>query len=563
MRKRILRHFALLALAALILQGCQGAPAVRPAAAPEPRPAARHADSLLTLAAPFTDNMVLQRDAEVPIWGRARPGDPVTVILGGKKARATAGPDGAWTAKLPAMKAGIAGEMTVASPAGEVKLRNVAIGEVWLCSGQSNMARSVREAAGGTLAAASADYPDIRMFRVQRIDSAQKNASLGAWRPANKNTAGEFSAVAYFFGLRLYKSLGIPIGLLEASWGGSTAESWISAGSARANPTLAGILSSVGAQAEARDRLSRSASQAPAAQPASSVGPADTTTNAPAADSAASSAVPARPRPRPAPKPVDWSQYPSKAFDMMIAPLVPYEARGVVWYQGETNAEDGRGLEYRRVLPGLINNWRQVWGKGNLHFLVVQLPAYKHRKAEPSEGSWAEVREAQLLTAEAMPNVDLTVTIDLGSSNNIHPGNKEDVGKRLAVSALENVYRKNVVGSGPVFQSMRVTGPSVIVTFKNVGGGLEARGGELKGFALAGADRRFFWAQAAIDGDKVVVASDKVARPVAVRYGWADNPACNLYNREGFPASPFRTDDWPRPATPADSAAAAAPRPGR
>lgn len=518
MRMRIRSPLVFLSLAALVLAGCQGAPAVRPAATPEPRPAARGADSLLALAAPFADNMVLQREMEVPVWGRARPGDPVTVTVGGMTAKTKAGPDGSWRVNLPPMKAGSVGAMTVSSPSGGIRIANVAIGEVWLCSGQSNMARSVREAAGGTLAAANADYPDIRMFRVQRLDSAQKDASLGSWRPAGRNTAGDFSAVAYFFGLRLYKSLGVPIGLLEASWGGSTAESWISAGSARTSPALAGIMAGVRARAEART-----------------------------ADSSASRPVPARPRPKPAPKPVDWSQYPSRAFDIMIAPVAPYGVRGVVWYQGETNAEEDRGLEYRTVLPGLINDWRQVWGRGNLHFLVVQLPAYKRQQAEPSEGSWAEVREAQLLTAESTPNVHLTVAIDLGSSNNIHPGNKEDVGKRLAVSALENVYRKKVVGSGPVFQSMRVRGSSAIVTFRNVGGGLEARGGELKGFALAGADRRFRWAKAVIEGDKVVVASESVARPVAVRYGWADNPACNLYNREGFPASPFRTDDWPRP----------------
>jgi len=227
----------------------------------------------------------------------------------------------------------------------------------------------------------------------------------------------------------------------------------------------------------------------------------------------------------------------------MIAPLIPYGIQGAIWYQGESNA--GRAYQYRTLFPAMIKNWRNDWGQDDFPFLFVQLANFLAVNSEPAESAWAELREAQLMTL-SLPNTGMAVIIDIGEANNIHPKNKQDVGKRLALWALAGSYGKKLVYCGPIYKSMRVEGNKIILHFNHVGGGLFADGGgPLKGFAIAGADRKFVWADAKIDGDTVVVSSGKVSEPVAVRYAWANNPVCNFYNKEGLPASPFRTDDWP------------------
>jgi sialate O-acetylesterase len=226
----------------------------------------------------------------------------------------------------------------------------------------------------------------------------------------------------------------------------------------------------------------------------------------------------------------------------MIAPLIPYSVRGAIWYQGESNAS--RASQYRRLFPAMIQNWRQDWRQGDFPFLFVQLANYMAARPEPSDSAWAELREAQLMTL-TLPNTGMAVIIDIGDANDIHPRNKQDVGKRLALWALAKTYSKDIVYSGPIYKSMRVEGGKIVLSFDHVGGGLLAGGSMLlKGFAIACADRKFIWADAKIEGNTMVVSSDKITEPVAVRYAWADNPACNLYNKEGLPASPFRTDDW-------------------
>jgi sialate O-acetylesterase len=227
----------------------------------------------------------------------------------------------------------------------------------------------------------------------------------------------------------------------------------------------------------------------------------------------------------------------------MIAPLIPYGIQGAIWYQGESNA--GRAYQYRTLFPDMIKNWRDDWGLGKFPFLFVQLANFMETKPEPDESSWAELREAQTMTL-GLPNTGMAVIIDIGEADDIHPKNKQDVGKRLALWALAETYGKELVYSGPIYKSMKADGGSIVLSFDHVGGGLVAKGGEeLKGFAIAGADKKFVWADAKIDGDNVVVSSDDVSEPAAVRYAWADNPVCNLYNAEGLPASPFRTDKWP------------------
>ena len=226
----------------------------------------------------------------------------------------------------------------------------------------------------------------------------------------------------------------------------------------------------------------------------------------------------------------------------MIAPLIPYAIGGAIWYQGESNAS--RAYQYRELFPTMIECWRQSWGQEDFPFLFVQLANFMAVKPEPGESAWAELREAQSMTLNR-PNTGMAVIIDIGEADNIHPKNKQDVGKRLALWALAKTYGRDVVYSGPIYESMQRQGNKTVLRFDHVGGGLVAKGGQLKGFAIAGDDRRFVWADARIEGDTVIVSSEKVARPAAVRYAWADNPVCNLYNEAGLPASPFRTDTWP------------------
>jgi sialate O-acetylesterase len=248
------------------------------------------------------------------------------------------------------------------------------------------------------------------------------------------------------------------------------------------------------------------------------------------------------PQPRP-PLPVNNQNAPTALYNGMLAPLIPYSIQGAIWYQGESNA--GQAYQYRRLFPAMIQNWRNDWSEGDFPFLFVQLANFMAAKPDPSDSAWAELREAQTMTL-ALPNTGMAVIIDIGDANDIHPKNKQDVGKRLALWALAKTYGKELVYSGPIYKSMRIEGHNIILRFDHVGGGLVAKGGEpLKGFAIAGADRKFVWADARIDGQTVVASSDKVPEPAAVRYGWADNPVCNLYDKEGLPATPFRTDDWP------------------
>jgi len=248
------------------------------------------------------------------------------------------------------------------------------------------------------------------------------------------------------------------------------------------------------------------------------------------------------PQPRP-PLPVNNQNAPTALYNGMLAPLIPYSIQWAIWYQGESNA--GQAYQYRRLFPAMIQNWRNDWNEGDFPFLFVQLANFMAAKPDPSDSAWAELREAQTMTL-ALPNTGMAVIIDIGDANDIHPKNKQDVGKRLALWALAKTYGKKLVYSGPIYKSMRIEGHNIILRFDHVGGGLVAMGGEpLKGFAITGADRKFVWADARIDGQTVVVTSNKIPEPVAVRYGWADNPVCNLYNKEGLPATPFRTDDWP------------------
>jgi sialate O-acetylesterase len=485
------------------------------------------------LPAIIGDNMCLQQGITVPLWGLADPGEDVTVSLAGQKVAAKTGADGRWQVRLEPLKAGGPLEMTVAGK-NRVRVANILVGEVWVCSGQSNMAMSVKSSKDSDKEIAEAKFPKIRLFKVAQAtaDQPQKDVK-GEWTECSPDTVGGFSAVGYFFGRDIHKALGVPVGLIHTNWGGTPAEAWTSRETLEADPAFKAIYDrrdrNVQDYLKAKENWDKTKDQQMARWE----------------EAGAKAKAEGKPAPKPPQAPAEPKaspHWPSVLYNAMIAPLVPYGIAGAIWYQGESNAD--RAYKYRQLFPAMITDWRRHWGEGDFPFLFVQLANFKARKAEPAESDWAELREAQAMTL-ALPKTGMAVIIDIGEAGDIHPKNKQDVGVRLGLAAQAVAYGRNIVYSGPMYESMKIEQGKVRLKFTHTGGGLAARGDRLTGFAVAGEDKKFVWADAAIEGDSVVVSSKEVAKPVAVRYGWADNPDCNLYNKEGIPASPFRTDDWP------------------
>ncbi|MBN2019642.1 MAG: hypothetical protein JW749_05395 [Sedimentisphaerales bacterium] len=486
------------------------------------------------------DNMVLQQGMEVPIWGWADPCEQVTVTAnwGSEKWEATAGQDGRWLVKIQPPRllvedksGGGPYEMNI-SGKNTLSLKNILVGEVWVCSGQSNMEWPLSRADNAGQEVNEANYPQIRLFTVGRkVSYTPMKNCRGSWKVCNPQSAVAFSAVGYFFGRELHKELNVPIGLIKAAVGGTPVESWMSREYLEADADFQPILRRYEETAAhfpelyRKYQLEKKNYQRMAGQMKREGKP-----------------VPQRPDFQ---EPIgpNHPYSPTGLYNGMIIPIIPKGIRGVIWYQGESNA--GRAEQYRTLFPAMIKNWREKWGHGDFPFLYVQLANWQQAEPLPKENDWAELREAQLMTL-SVPNTGMAVAIDIGDANSIHPTNKQDVGKRLALWALAKTYNKDVVYSGPLYKYMGVEGNKAILHFDHVNGGLIVKGGEqLKGFAIAGQDKKFLWADAKVEGDTVVVSSDKVVEPVAVRYGWAINPVCNLYNKAGLPASPFRTDDWP------------------
>ena len=474
----------------------------------------------------ISDNMVLQRGISTPIWGSAEPGEKVTVAIAGQIAEATADAAGSWMVRLSPMEPGGPYEMTIAG-SNTVKVNNVMVGEVWLCSGQSNMAMEVRQAKDADEEIAAADYPDIRLFDAPpRIRDLPARDVEARWRVCSPKSVARFSAAGYFFGRRLHREFDVPVGLICGAQGSSPAEAWteIEALKAGIDDPVARWQGQV--QEEGKAKADYEAELAAWEQRAKAEGKEPPH-------------KPVRPyflgRARVA--------QPAGLWNGTIAPLVPYGIRGVIWYQGESNAS--RGREHRKLLPAMIRSWRREWGQGEFPFLIVAIAPFGPVHDHPTDSGWAEVVEAQWMTAESVPNCGLAVTTDIGDAESAHPMDKQEVGRRLALIALAKVYGRDVVDSGPTYTAMEIEGSRTRLHFKHVHGGLVAGGdGPLTGFAVAGEGRRFLWAEARIEGDTVVVWNEQVPRPVAVRYAWARNPVCNLFNAEGLPAVPFRTDDW-------------------
>lgn len=485
------------------------------------------------LPALFSDHMVLQREVAVPVWGRADPGEEVTVAIGGQSQTAKAGADGKWKVKLEKLTGG---DTLTVKGKNTITVSDVLIGEVWLCSGQSNMGFTVNRAANFEQEQAAANYPKLRMFKVAAASKeTPQEECTGQWVLTTPETVGAYSATAYFFGREIHKALGVPVGLINSSWGGTSVEAWTSMEAQSKLAEFPAIIDSWKKQtaqpwdeaaAMARYEKQKAASKQNAAK----------------ARKAGKKAARAPQKPV---NPRLSQNYPGNLFNGMIQPLVPFAIRGGIWYQGENNANKTFAKIYGLQLATLIQDWRARWGY-EFPFAWVQLPDFHAPQKEVVEQTgWVTVRE-QMLKTLSVPNTGMAITLGLGMADNIHPVRKQEVGQRLALWAIAEVYKKEgVAWGGPMPAGNSVKENEIVVTFKHADGGLVAKDGELKGFAIAGADKKWVKATAKIAGkDAVAVSSPEVAKPVAVRYAWADNPEFNLYNGAGLPATPFRTDDW-------------------
>jgi sialate O-acetylesterase len=619
-----------------------------------------HAD--VSLPKIFSDHMVLQREATIPVWGWADAGEKITVSFNGATASTKADKTGRWTISLKAMSHGGPYEMKVSGKKNTITFKNVLIGDVWIGSGQSNMEWTIKNSNDPDKEIAEANYPKIRLFTVTKAMSyqAEKDLAGGQWLECSSGTIGDFSAVAYFFGRKLYKELDVPIGLVNSSWGGTNIQTWMSwdVMSKKDQYKTTDIMK---LQAKSKDDGEKRQKYAeamknekgmnekwfdpssnisgwkkiklPGAWESTEIGNADgyvwfkrefelteqpnaTTTavlslgpiddqdhtylngiqigtmntwNEPrnytvksevlkqgkntivvrVLDTGGGGGIYGKPEnlfvqiaEKKIPLTGDWdyktsvlntdfgiqntgpNSFPSQLYNAMIHPIIPYAIKGVIWYQGESNTWEA--YRYRELFPEMIQDWRSKWNS-EFAFLWVQLANFMAADSIPKESDWAELREAQTMTL-SLPKTGQAVTIDIGEANDIHPRNKQDVGLRLAFAALKSIYGKDVVHSGPTFKFMEVSNDKVVLSFDNTGGGLQIKDkyGYVKGFVVAGEDKKFYWANGWREGDKIVVGSPMVKKPVAVRYAWGNNPDdANIYNQEGLPAVPFRTDKWP------------------
>ncbi len=619
------------------------------------------------LPALISDGMILQRDANIKVWGWADEGEKVTIDFVNKTYNAVAGADGKWEAILSRLKAGGPYSMDIRA-SNNITLKNIMVGDVWVCSGQSNMELPMdRVKYKYPDVIAHSDNPNIRQFIVPHVynfQEPQEDLKSGRWVSANPKSVLEFTAVGYFFAKELYKKYHVPIGLINASVGGSPVQAWLSEDALKAFPEYLETAKKFQDDAYLNQIIEKDKAvndawygyiqqfdkglekgQKPWFDenydtsdwaimnvpgywadhelgavngvvwfrkdfdvPSSMTGQptriwlgrivdADSTyingklvgtvsyqyppriydispnllkegrntiviriintsgrggfvKDKPYQISAAGQTIDLKGKwqyklgiamdPLPAKTFIEWQ--PLGLYNEMIAPLLNYKIKGVIWYQGESNTE--KPLEYQKLFPALIADWREKWQQGDLPFLYVQLANFMEAKDKPLDSNWAELREAQLKTL-SVRNTAMAVTIDTGEWNDIHPLDKKDVGKRLALAAQRIAYGDEVVYSGPIYKSREIQGNKIIITFTNIGSGLTAKGGgELMHFAIAGPDKKFVWAKAKIESDKAIVWNDDITNPVAVRYAWADNPeGANLYNKEGLPASPFSTEE--------------------
>jgi sialate O-acetylesterase len=495
----------------------------------------------------FTDGAVLQRGQTVPVWGTARDGEKVTVEFAGQKVGTTAA-DGKWSVNLKPLKEGGPFTMKITGD-NAVTVNNLLVGEVWVCSGQSNMEWKFSQAHNAKEEGPKASFPEIRMFTVKKKVAVKPLAEAdGSWVECSPQTVGGFSAVGYFFARDLYQKLGVPVGMIHTSWGGTPAQAWTSLEGFGSDPELKGYVDAatqrlasydadVAAHAGKMEEFNAQTRKwnetvGKAYQESLKAWDAATAQAKKAGQPLPPKPTPASPQPKAPAHPDGGPHAPASLYNGMLAPIIPYGIKGAIWYQGESNA--GQSKQYRTLFPAMIADWRARFKQGDFPFLFVQIAPFK--------GQPPEIREAQFLTLAKVKNTAMAVTTDVGNANDIHPTQKEPVGHRLALAARALAYGEKIEFSGPLYDSMIAKDGKILLSFKHVGGGLVAKDGELKGFTIAGEDGTFVPAQAKIQGSNIVVSAAGVAAPKAVRYGWENVPDVNLFNQEGLPASPFRTD---------------------
>ena len=485
----------------------------------------------------FSDGAVLQCEKPIAVWGTAKPGEVVQVTFMGEAQRALAGPDGRWITILPERPANSTGtDLTIAGKDNTVVIHDVLIGEVWLCSGQSNMEFKVNGALDAKQEIAAANFPLIRHVRINHQIAPQPadRVTTSGWKPATPESVGEFTAVGYFFARDIHQRLGVPVGLIHSSWGGTPVESWMSPMAVASDPAFHVI----------SERWKEKVAAYPAAKAEYDVKFPTWTAAQPEARARGEKAylewLKQNPRPRlPGGGPND-SWEPMGLYNGMINPLVPYALRGVLWYQGESNV--GQAAEYRALFSSMITAWRAHFGQGDIPFFWVNLANYR-APYDSSDLTWAFLREAQTQTL-ALPNTGQALAIDIGEADDIHPRNKQEVGRRLALVAKRRVYGLMADDTGPTFASAVREGAAIRVRFSQASGGLVAHNKPPQSLEIAGVDRVFKPALGKVERDTLVVWSPQVKEPVAVRYAWRNNPEANLYGGGGLPVVPFRSDEW-------------------
>ena len=483
----------------------------------------------------FGSNMVLQRGQDVPVWGWADAGEQITVSIGDASATAKAGKDGAWKLALPSMDAGGPHVVTVKG-SNTLTLENVLVGEVWVCSGQSNMQWAVEQSDDGDLEKLTAKFPGIRLITVPQVGTQEPQNDFGGdgWQECSPETVGQFSGVGYFFGRQLHQTLGVPIGLIDNAWGGSACEAWVRRDALEADKQYGGLMERWVETEQTYDHA-----KAMANYEAARVTWQERVKEA----RANGKSVPQPPR---APRnPLVGQHRPANLYNGVLKPIIGYGIRGAIWYQGESNA--GRAYQYRNLFPLMIQQWRDEWNQGDFPFYWVQLADYLDEVDGPQDSAWAELREAQTMTQSKLPNTGQAVITDLGESHDIHPKDKQNVAKRLARWALARDYGyESLPYRSPEYKSHEVDGNRIVVTMDTFGSGLDTFDIRTPiGFTVAGEDHVFVAAKAQIIGtNQIAIWSDEVATPAAARYAWSNNPIANVQSREGLPATPFRTDDW-------------------
>ena len=485
----------------------------------------------------FGDHMVLQQGIKNKVWGKADPGESVTVTLGGQSHSTTATPDGTWQVFLePVQEYGGPHTLTIKGK-NTVTFNDVLIGEVWVCSGQSNMRWEVNQSNDADLEKAAARFPQIRLINVPNLGTQEPQWNFeGKWAVCSPDSVGDFSAVGYFFGRQIHQTLGVPVGLVNNAWGGSAAAAWVSREKIAKHPTLK-VIHEEWLKKEADCKNGTADYEKELARWEA------------ATQAAKNSGAPMPRKPKSPEELMTGNARPGNIHSGVLNPTIGYGIKGVIWYQGESNST--RAYQYRELFPFLIKSWRDEWAQGDFPFYWAQLADFKAEKSSPSESDWAELREAQTMTMKSVPNTGEAVIINLGEGQDIHPKNKQDVAKRLARWALAETYhQQGIVCRSPLYKSMEKQGNKILLTFDHVAKNDKAwRPFDVAkpiGFTIAGPDRKFMPAKATILADgRIEVMNKKINDPIAVRYAWADNPVCNMYTADGLALTPFRTDDFP------------------